>query len=57
MCWCDAVIVEDTDNGTNGDAVFCDGTCQAWIHRKCMSMNKVVYEIWWSIHMFQLCDN
>ena len=41
---CDAVIVEDTDNETDDDAVFCEGICQAWIHRKCVSMSKVVYE-------------
>ena len=29
---CDAVIVEDTDNETDDDAVFCEGICQAWIH-------------------------
>ena len=57
MCWCDAVVFKDTHNGTDDDAVFCKDTCQAWIHRKCMSMSKVVYEIWWSIHMSQLCDN
>ena len=41
---CDAVIVEDTDNETDDDAVFCEGICQAWIHQKCVSMSKVVYE-------------
>ena len=46
MCSCDVIIVEDIDkNGTDDDAIFCEGTCQVWIHRKCMSMSEVVYEI------------
>ena len=43
---CDVAIVEGSDDDaddTGDDAVFCEGTCQAWIHRKCVSMSKTIY--------------
>ena len=46
MCSCDTVIVEDSDKNGTDDAMFCEGTCQEWVHRKYMSMSEVVvYEI------------
>ena len=38
---CDVVITENTDNGTDNDALFCEGT---WIYRKCVGMSRVVYQ-------------
>ena len=37
---CDAVIHEE-DNAE--DAVYCEGDCQGWLHRKCVCMSKKLY--------------
>lgn len=29
----------------NEDAVFCDGLCQAWAHRKCIGLSKQLYKV------------
>ena len=41
---CDTVIAEDTDDIAGDDAVYCEGTCAIWLHRKCASMAKIVYD-------------
>ena len=35
---CDVVINEDGDDVTRDDAVFCEGICDTWMHRKCVGM-------------------
>ena len=37
---CDAIIHEG-DNAEN--AVYCEGDCQGWLHRKCVCMSKKLY--------------
>ena len=43
---CDEVIIEgDDDKGEPGDdAMYCEGKCDAWIHRKCAGLSKQQYE-------------
>ena len=36
---CDVVINEDGDDVTGDDAVFCEGICDTWMHRKCVGMS------------------
>ena len=37
---CDKIIVE----GAKGDdAIYCEGVCAAWLHRKCASLSKCAY--------------
>ena len=50
---CDVLIAkdesDDVDNGDNG--VFCEGTSQTSIHRKCVSMCKTLYKNWVNLMM------
>ena len=42
---CDAVIQDPTeDDPSSGDqALFCEGKCEAWFHRKCAGLSKSAY--------------
>ena len=44
---CDVVIKEPSDDGRDpGDeALFCEGKCEAWYHRKCVGVSKCAYII------------
>ena len=39
-CICEADIVDDTD-----ESVFCEGICQAWMHRKCAGISRQVFAV------------
>ena len=43
---CSNIIVECcTGKGIDGDdALFCEGVCQAWVHRMCVGLSKQTYE-------------
>ena len=41
---CDAIITEDGDDVTGDDAVYCEGICDTWMHRKCVGMSKIVFD-------------
>ena len=41
-------IAEDTDDTDGHDAIFCEGTCNAWIHYRCAGISKT---------LFQMCRN
>ena len=41
---CDVIIIESTDDVIGEDAVYCEGDCQAWMHRKCVCMSKKLYD-------------
>ena len=43
---CYNVIVDhDEEKGIEGDkAMFCEGTCNAWIHRMCIGLGSMSYE-------------
>ena len=41
---CNDLIQEARGNKKGQDAIFCDGSCQAWIHRRCASLNKCTFE-------------
>ena len=41
---CNAVIIEDGNDVIGDDAVYCEGTCDAWMHRKCVGMSKTVFD-------------
>lgn len=42
---CESAILESTeDSQSSGDeAVFCEGKCEAWFHRKCAGLSKTAY--------------
>jgi len=43
-CVCEVIIKEPTDDGQPGDdAVYCDGSCAGWFHRKCSGLSKSAY--------------
>lgn len=35
---CDEVILEAEDQNEGHDAVYCEGECQSWLHRKCAGL-------------------
>ena len=42
---CNVIVEYDEEKGIEGDdAVFCEGSCSAWIHRKCACLSKKSYE-------------
>ena len=41
---CEEVIKEPTDKAPGDEAIFCEGQCEAWFHRKCAGISKKVYE-------------
>lgn len=41
---CCATITESSEGVVGEDAVFCEGDCKAWIHRKCLGMSILVYD-------------
>jgi len=36
-------IVESTKTKTGQDAIFCEGACDAWLHRRCAGLSKPVF--------------
>ena len=54
---CDSTITEGTDDVTGEDAVFCEGDCKSWMHRKCVSMSKIVYDKLSNCEDPYLCPN
>ena len=41
---CDDPIQEAKGNKKGQGAIFCDGSCQAWMHRQCASLTKCAFE-------------
>lgn len=41
---CCATITESSEGVIGEDAIYCEGDCKAWIHRKCLGMSKLVYD-------------
>ena len=43
-CVCDCVIVEDTNEKDGEDAIFCEGSCNSWLHRKCAGLSSETFQ-------------
>ena len=43
-CVCDCIIVEDTDEKDGEDAIFCEGSCNSWLHRKCAGLSSSTFQ-------------
>ena len=41
---CNLTIMESKDDVVGDDAVYCEGECKAWLHRKCVCMSKLFYD-------------
>ena len=54
---CELNIKEDTDQTEGEDALFCEGDCQAWVHRKCVGMSKKMYTAWAEADDPYMCHN
>ena len=54
---CDTGITEDTDDVAGDDAVYCEGTCATWLHRRCVSMSKSMYDKLGESEIPYLCPN
>ena len=39
-------IVEDSENTEGHDAVYCEGTCDTWIHRRCAGLSKTLFKVY-----------
>ena len=40
---CDVVIRDCDDKSKSDDALYCEGDCQSWLHRKCVGMTRKMY--------------
>ena len=41
---CDEPILEQSENCVGDDAVFCEGSCQGWLHRKCAGVTRPAFD-------------
>jgi len=41
---CEEPIVEQSENCTGDEALFCEGSCQGWIHRKCAGVTRPAFD-------------
>ena len=43
---CDSAILEDEDDEeqTGDEAIFCEGLCQGWLHRKCAGLTNAFFQ-------------
>ena len=44
-CICDFIIKTDNEANEGEDALFCEGFCQSWAHRKCLAHSKQLYKV------------
>ena len=44
-CICEDSIKIMSETNEGDDTVFCEGFCQAWAHRKCISLSKQLYKV------------
>ncbi len=40
---CDDIIVEAFTTTKGDEAIFCEGECQAWLHRRCAGLPRKAY--------------
>ena len=38
-------IVDDDESNEGEDAIFCEGECQIWLHRKCVGLMKNAFTL------------
>ena len=43
-CVCNCAIVEDTDEKDGEDAIFCEGSCNSWLHHKCAGLSSSTFQ-------------
>ena len=43
-CTCNFVIAEDTNKNDGEDAIFCEGRCNSWLHRKCAGLSNSTFQ-------------
>ena len=41
---CEVEIIESSVDVLGDDAVYCEGDCKGWLHRKCVCMSKLLYD-------------
>ena len=41
---CDDAIEDSSSKSKGHDAVFCDGTCNTWLHRGCAGLSKIAFK-------------
>ena len=42
---CESTIVDDHELNEGEDAIFCEGECQIWLHRKCVGLTKNAFTL------------
>ena len=42
---CESTIVDDDELNEGEDAIFCEGECQIWLHRKCVGLTKNAFTL------------
>ena len=39
-------VIKEADNTNNGhDAIFCEGTCNLWLHRQCAGLSEPNFDL------------
>ena len=41
---CTDIIIENTKEVDGHDAIFCEGTCNSWLHRQCAGLSKSLFQ-------------
>ena len=41
---CTEIIIENTNEVDGHDAIFCEGTCNSWLHRQCAGLSKSLFQ-------------
>ena len=54
---CDVTIKESTEDIDGDDAIYYDGDCKGWLHRKCVFMSKQLYDKLSNSHDMYYCPN
>ena len=42
---CDKNIVDASTKNKGQDSVFCEGSCQGWLHRRCAGLCKSIFKV------------
>ena len=54
---CELHVKDSTNQCEGEDALFCEGQCQAWVHRKCVGMSKTMYALLATTEDPYVCPN
>ena len=42
---CTELIIEGTDKVEGHNAIYCEGTCDSWLHHQCTGLSKPAFQL------------